>query len=100
MNKAPAKGSSHSSGGPASNETDDNSIGDDNSSCQAADDVAYPMGDPREASTKAALDFLAGRSCGAAIGDAGLRSATAGGRRELLTPARPDTAQREVPGLL
>jgi len=69
-------------------------------SCQAADDLSYPMGDPREASTKAALDFLAGRSCGAAIGDAGLRSATAGGRRELLTPARPDTAQREVPGLL
>ena len=69
-------------------------------SCQAADDLSYPMGDPREASTKAALDFLAGRSCGAAIGDAGLRSATASGRRELLTPARPDTAQREVPGLL
>jgi C-terminal processing protease CtpA/Prc len=69
-------------------------------SCQATDDVAYPMGDPREASTKAALDFLAGRSCGAAIGDAGLRSATSGGRRELLTPARPSTAQREVPGLL
>jgi C-terminal processing protease CtpA/Prc len=69
-------------------------------SCQATDDVAYQMGDPREASTKAALDFLAGRSCGAAIGDAGLRSAGAGGRRELLTPARPTTAQREVPGLL
>ncbi len=69
-------------------------------SCQATDDVNYPMGDPREASTKAALDFLAGRSCGAAIGDAGLRSATSGGRRELLTPTRPNTAQREVPGLL
>ncbi|GAA3699134.1 S41 family peptidase [Sphingomonas cynarae] len=69
-------------------------------SCQATDDVNYPMGDPREASTRAALDFLAGRSCGAAIGDAGLRSATSGGRRELLTPMRPNTAQREVPGLL
>ncbi len=69
-------------------------------SCQATDDVNYPMGDPREASTRAALDFLAGRSCGAAIGDAGLRSATSGGRRELLTPTRPNTAQREVPGLL
>ncbi len=69
-------------------------------SCQATDDVNYPMGDPREASTKAALDFLAGRSCGAAIGDAGLRSATSGGRRELLTPTRPNTAQLEVPGLL
>jgi len=69
-------------------------------SCRATDDVTYPMGDPREASTKAALDFLAGRSCNAAIGDAGLRSATSAGRRELLMPARPNTAQREVPGLL
>ena len=31
-------------------------------SCQAADDITYPLGDPREASTRAALDFLAGRA--------------------------------------
>ncbi len=70
-------------------------------SCQAADDTAYPLGDAREASTKAALDFLAGRSCAAITSDAGTRSVRAGdaGRRDLLTPDRPSTAQREVPGL-
>src|SRR4029078_4963165 len=31
--------------------------------CQAGDDIARPMGDPLEGSTRAALDFLAGRSC-------------------------------------
>ena len=68
-------------------------------SCQAADDFSRPMGDPLEASTRQALDFLAGRSC-TAISTA--TSPTAGQRRagaELLTPARPSVAQREVPGL-
>jgi len=68
-------------------------------SCRAGDDVAYPLGDAREASTRAALDFLAGRSC-AAIASGGqstlaLRTTAA---RELLTPERPSTLQREVPG--
>ncbi|AQR75966.1 peptidase S41 [Sphingomonas sp. LM7] len=68
-------------------------------SCRAGDDIAYPLGDAREASTRAALDFLAGRSC-TAISAGGqstlaLRNAAP---RELLTPARPSTAQREVPG--
>jgi C-terminal processing protease CtpA/Prc len=71
-------------------------------SCRTSDDVNYPMGDPREASTKAALDFLAGRSCSAITSDASPRAADGGsGRRELLMPDRPiNTAQREVPGLL
>lgn len=60
-------------------------------SCSAADDPAHPLGDVREASTKAALDFVAGRSCSAI--------SAAAAPRELLTPARPNTAQREVPGL-
>jgi carboxyl-terminal processing protease len=68
-------------------------------SCRAGDDVAYPLGDPREASTKAALDFLAGRSCTAIASDGqgtlALRTTSA---RELLTPERPSTVQREVPG--
>jgi len=70
--------------------------------CRASDDISYPLGDPQEASTKAALNFLAGRSC-TPIG--GVATATlargAGGdaRMELLQPARPSTAQREVPGL-
>ena len=32
-------------------------------SCSAADDITQPMGDPQEASTKAALDYLAGCAC-------------------------------------
>ena len=68
-------------------------------SCRAGDDVAYPLGDAREASTKAALDFLAGRSCTAITsgGQTTLASRTAAAR-ELLTPERPNTVQREVPG--
>jgi carboxyl-terminal processing protease len=68
-------------------------------SCQATDDLAFPLGDPRESSVARALDFLAGRSC-APIGSAALTQSARGvGPLELLTPARPDTAQREVPGL-
>ena len=71
-------------------------------SCRAGDDISLPLGDPREASTRAALDFLAGRSC-TAITSSGpstlaLRTATAETARELLTPERPSTVQREVPG--
>lgn len=66
-------------------------------SCSAVDDVSQPLGDVREASVKAALDFVAGRSC-SAIGMAGLARAAAA-PRALLTPERPTTAQREVPGL-
>ena len=75
-------------------------------SCQAGDDLAYQLGDPREASTRAALNFLAGQSCTpivASTGDATPQSVreptSASTKLELLTPARPDTPQREVPGL-
>ncbi|MEG3179085.1 S41 family peptidase [Sphingomonas sp. LT1P40] len=61
--------------------------------CQASDDISKPLGDPAEASTRRALDFLAGRSC-TAIG----ATAAKGTTRELLMPQRPTTAQREVPG--
>jgi carboxyl-terminal processing protease len=67
------------------------------SSCQAADDLARQMGDPQEASTRQALDFLAGRACtriSTALTTQALRE-----RRELLMPERPTPAQREVPGL-
>ncbi len=69
--------------------------------CQASDDVTRPLGDPQEASIKAALNFLGGRAC-TPIGAAATLSAdrtpipTAG--FELLSPTRPNTAQREVPG--
>lgn len=70
-----------------------------NTTCAAADDVLRPLGDPQEASTRAALDFLAGRSC-SAIASSGQSSLAVRERgRELLTPDRPSSAQREVPGL-
>jgi hypothetical protein len=53
------------------------------------------MGDLQEASTRVALDALAGRSC-TAIG--ALSTAQSAGRRSLLVPERPRTVQREVPG--
>ncbi|MEI9927666.1 MAG: S41 family peptidase [Sphingomonas sp.] len=69
-------------------------------SCRAGDDIAHPMGDPAEASTRAALDFVEGRACAAgAIGAGGQGALSLSPQRELLIPDRPDTAQREVPGL-
>lgn len=71
-------------------------------SCRAADDISHPMGDPLEASTRAAIDFLAGRACTAiSSSNQGTLSLREGGanKLELLSPERPNTAQREVPGL-
>jgi C-terminal processing protease CtpA/Prc len=69
-------------------------------SCVAADDVSHPFGDPQEASLRAALDFVEGKSCSRIASDEVSPLALgASGRRVLLTPTRPDTAQREVPGL-
>ena len=69
-------------------------------SCRADDALSSPMGDPAEASTRAALDFLAGKACTPISSDA--RSAALGetprDRRVLLVPDRPGVAQREVPG--
>jgi hypothetical protein len=67
--------------------------------CAAGDDLNFPMGDPREASTKVALDFLASRPC-TPISTAArpLALGTAPALRTLLVPSRPDAAQREVPG--
>ncbi len=47
-------------------------------SCQAPDDIAHQLGDPLEASTRSALDFLAGRACSSiepadSIGQGGTR---------------------------
>jgi len=68
-------------------------------SCQASDDVAFPLGDARESSVARALDFLAGRPCNP-VTSGGLSAQSAGaGRRELLMPQRPTAAQRETPGL-
>ena len=78
-------------------------------SCQAADDISLPLGDPAEASTARALGFLAGAACTPIAGvlQGATSSATTAASaqrvplslpRELLIPARPTPAQREVPG--
>lgn len=68
--------------------------------CQAADDLSRPLGDPQEASVAAALSFLAGRGC-TPIGTTASseRVAAFARQREMLAPAAPSTAQRETPGL-
>lgn len=71
-------------------------------SCQAPDDFTRQLGDPQEASTRAALNYLAGQSCtpvtaGTGIGAQGA-TATLVRDHQLVTPDRPDPMQREVPG--
>jgi C-terminal processing protease CtpA/Prc len=70
--------------------------------CQANDDISYPLGDARESSVRQALDYLAGRSCtrigGASASASAARTADVRVTRELLTPTRPSTFQRETPG--
>lgn len=75
-------------------------------SCRASDDVAYPMGDPREASTRAALDFIQGKSCTAisAVSGASATARSTGetgspSAQELLSPKAPSVPQRDVPGI-
>ena len=68
--------------------------------CQAADDVTRPLGDPQEASVAAALNFLAGRGCTPIGATASSERVAAFARqREMLSPAAPSVAQRETPGL-
>src|SRR3546814_5810150 len=45
-------------------------------SCAANDDLGFPLGDPREASVRAAIDFLAGNACTTRIADASARTAS------------------------
>jgi hypothetical protein len=68
-------------------------------SCQAADDITRPLGDPQENSTRNALDFLAGKSCAPINSGASAQALSSGTTpRQLLSPERPNTVQREVPG--
>jgi len=74
-------------------------------SCAANDDLSVPLGDPREASIRAAIGFLSGTACTARIADASAgaaaqrRSAAIMAEPEMLSPDRPSAAQRELPGL-
>ncbi|RYD43557.1 MAG: peptidase S41 [Sphingomonadales bacterium] len=74
-------------------------------SCAAGDDLTVPLGDPREASIRAAIGFLSGAACTTRIAEA---SAGAAARRSsasmlaepaMLTAERPSAAQRDLPGL-
>ena len=69
--------------------------------CTAADDFTRPLGDANEASTKAALDFLGGRTCTAftAATEGVQRAQVAREVNVLLMPEAPSPAQRETPGL-
>lgn len=66
--------------------------------CIAEDGLLKPLGDPAEASTKVALDFLAGRSC-SPIGGGGIGAQGLSERFQLLQPRTPTAAQRENPAL-
>jgi C-terminal processing protease CtpA/Prc len=69
-------------------------------SCQAGDDLGRQLGDPQEASTRASLDFIAGRSCTKISSGISTQAARPSEPRlEPLVPNRPSAAQRELPGL-
>lgn len=74
-------------------------------SCAASDDTAFPLGDVREASLRAAINFLAGNACTTRIANAetGIsaqsRSVRVAAEPEMLIPAQPRAAQRDLPGL-
>ncbi len=67
-------------------------------SCKADDQLGLQMGDPQEASTRGALDALAGRSCAPISSEARAQSVGGAAERKLLVPDRLDSVQREVPG--
>ncbi len=66
--------------------------------CRADDGLALTMGDPAEPSTRVAIDALAGRSCTPISTDAKAQALGDTGKRRLLLPAAPTTAQRDLPG--
>jgi carboxyl-terminal processing protease len=68
-------------------------------SCAAGDDINHQLGDPQETSTRAALDFLAGRVCTPITASGGgITAQSVKEKRELLMPERPSAVQHEVPG--
>ena len=67
--------------------------------CAAGDDITFQLGDPGEAAVKAALDFLAGRTCTPIGSSGGQGTLSAAPTRELVRPEAPTAAQRETPGL-
>jgi C-terminal processing protease CtpA/Prc len=69
-------------------------------SCQADDDIFRQMGDPAEASTRQALDFIEGRgTCTPITATARTQALRGQLRPTALMPAHPNAVQRQVPGL-
>lgn len=72
--------------------------------CRASDDLTRQLGDPDEGMIRAALDFLAGRSCTAIAGVTTTATATVtpvgvASQGRLLVPELPrSTIERELPG--
>jgi carboxyl-terminal processing protease len=69
--------------------------------CSAGDDFTRPLGDPQEASIRAALDYIGGKSCAPitagtsdGISPQGTREAT----QDLVVPDHPNEFQRANPG--
>jgi C-terminal processing protease CtpA/Prc len=63
--------------------------------CRATDDISRQLGDPNEAMVRAALDYLAGRSC-TAIAAVGTQAVA---ERGVLAPqSTASTVRRELPG--
>ena len=69
--------------------------------CLAGDDIFTPLGDPREASISAALDFLAGRACTPITSSTADKSVMRAGDKIMLQPeaSKRSGAQWEIPGI-
>jgi C-terminal processing protease CtpA/Prc len=67
--------------------------------CAAGDDITHQLGDPNETAIKAALDYLAGRTCTPIASAEGQRALSVAPKRELFRPKEQTAAQHETPGL-
>ena len=78
-----------------------NGLASDVNNCAANDDVSRPMGDPAEASTAAALQWIGSGACSPMTAAAGMAQLKLGpeAERRYPVPERPDPAQFWLPGL-
>ena len=67
--------------------------------CRAQDDITAQLGDPNEAMISVALDFLEGGAAACTPITGGPATTQRLRDRDFLRPARPDTRQRNVPGI-
>lgn len=76
-----------------------NGLASEVASCAAGDDLERPFGDPQEASTAAALGWIATGTCTPIASVAGQQKLRAAVDRRYPEPAAPTPAQRWLPGL-